>query len=98
MAAHLDVALAEIRADHHDAELLPGDDVLIGQLSGSQRNTVTKKKSQLCSLNGHVGTVLRVEKEEARVCVHGISGQWKLPLKSLTAQPLFSETPQDAPA
>jgi hypothetical protein len=99
LAAHLDVAPAEIGADHPGAELLPGDDVLIGQLSGSQRNIITKKKSQLSKLTGHVGSVMRVLKNgEAVVCVHGISGQWKLPVKSLTAQPLFAETPQDAPA
>ena len=98
LAAHLDVALAEIRADHPGVELVPGDDVLIGQLSGSQKNSVTKKKTQLSKLNGHVGTVLRASNGEALVCVHGISGQWKLPVKSLTAQPLFAETPQDAPA
>ena len=98
LAAHLDVGPAEIGADHPGAELLPGDDVLIGQLSGSQRNSVTKKKSQLSNLNGHVGSVLRINHGEAVVCVHGISGQWKLPVKSLTAQPLFAETPQDAPA
>ena len=97
LAAHLDVAPAEIRADHPGAELLPGDDVLIGQLSGSQRNSITKKKSQLSNLNGHVGSVLRVKDGTAVVCVHGISGQWKLPVISLTAQPLFAETPQDAP-
>eukprot|EP01043_Picozoa_sp_COSAG02_P060307 COSAG02_NODE_7851_length_2818_cov_1.966900_1_plen_255_part_00 len=100
LAAHLDVAPAEIRADHPDAELLPGDDVLIAsdKLAGSQRNTVTKKKTRLSELNGQVGTVLRVHKKQAEVCVHGISGQWKLPVESLTVQPLFADTPQDAPA
>lgn len=98
LAAHLDVAPAEIGADHPGAELLPGDDVLVGQLSGSQRNSITKKKSQLSKLTGHVGSVMRIKDGEAVVCVHGISGRWKLPVKSLTVQPLFAETPQDAPA
>lgn len=92
LAAHLDVVEGEVKVDHAGAELQPGDDVLVEGGTGKRRGC---KKVEL---NGHMGTVLECKEDTAKVCVHGFSGTWDLPLDSLKIQALFVETPQDAPA
>ena len=92
LAAHMDVVEGEVKVDHAGAELQPGDDVLV---EGWADKRCGLKKVEL---NGHVGTVLECKEDTAKVCVHGFSGTWVLPLDSLKIQALFVETPQDAPA
>ena len=56
------------------------------------------KKLSATHLNGHVGTVRAVNPDNtATVCVHGISGNWFLPIDHLTLQPLLVVRAQDAP-
>ena len=94
LAAHLDVVEGEVKVDHAGAELQPGDDVLVE----GGADTRARRNCKKVELNGHVGTVLECKEDTAKVCVHGFSGTWVLPLESLKIQALFVETPQDAPA
>ena len=99
LAAHLDVADAEIKVDHAGTMLQPGDDVRIEGLQQTVRHHC--KKTELSHFNGLVGTVLERQQDGdvmVRVSVHGKVGQWDLPVEALTLQPLFVDTPGDAPA
>ena len=99
LGAHLDVSEAEIKVDHVGTMLKPGDDVRIDGLP--EKRCHHCKTIELSQFNGLVGTVMAAQEDgdvTARVSVHGQAGVWDLPLDSLTLQPLFVDTPQDAPA
>ncbi len=98
LGVHLDVPETEIKVDHAGTMLKPGDDVRIDGLSGKIRHNC--KTTELSKFNGTVGTVMEAQQggdKTARLSVHGQAGVWDLPLDSLTLQPLFVDTPQDAP-
>ena len=99
LGAHLDVPEAEIKVDHAGTMLQPGDDVRIDGLTEMLRHH--GKTIELSQFNGLVGTVMAAQEDgdvTARVSVHGQAGVWDLPLDSLALQPLFVDSPQDAPA
>lgn len=99
LGAFLDVPEAEIKVDHPGTMLKPGDDV---RIDGLNENICRHCKTiELSKFNGLVGTVMEAQEDgdvTARLSVHGQAGIWDLPLHSLTLQPLFVDTPQDAPA
>jgi hypothetical protein len=99
LAAHLNVADAEIRVDHAGTMLQPGDDVRIEGLQQTVRHHC--KQTELSHFNGLVGTVMEPQQDgdvTVRVSVRGQAGQWDLQVEALTLQPLFVDTPRDAPA